>query len=40
MTSNINDDIGESNRLKLWEMMLKLRLTEKKSLRSFFTKSY
>lgn len=31
MTSNINDDIGESNRLKLWEMMLKLRLTEKKA---------
>ena len=26
-----NDDIGEINRLKLWEMMLKLRLVEKKA---------
>ena len=30
-SKNINDDIGESTRLKLWETMLKLRLTEKKA---------
>ena len=31
MVDVTNDDIGESNRLKLWEMMLKLRLVEKKA---------
>ena len=30
-SKNINDDIGESTRLRLWETMLKLRLTEKKA---------
>jgi TPP-dependent pyruvate/acetoin dehydrogenase alpha subunit len=31
MVDITNDDIGESNRLALWEMMLKLRLVEKKA---------
>ena len=31
MVDIANDDIGENNRLKLWEMMLKLRLVEKKA---------
>ena len=40
MVDVTNDDIGESNRLALWEMMLTLRLVEKKSLRLISSKSY
>jgi TPP-dependent pyruvate/acetoin dehydrogenase alpha subunit len=28
---NINDDVGESTRLKIWQQLLKLRLVEKKA---------
>ncbi len=31
MVDKLNDDIGEEKRLQLWEMMLKLRLVEKKA---------
>ena len=31
MEDKLNDDIGEAKRLQLWEMMLKLRLVEKKA---------
>ena len=32
MVDKLNDDIGEEKRLRLWEMMLKIKVSRKKSI--------